>query len=101
MKDVLSATPDFSLQKTGQSTKISVHTDINNGQIGMVQSCQDIDRSPFLEEIQHHLAGDFLGICTDSFSHDAVIGGKHIGSLVQRPAKVAFTASHQSSWNVL
>ena len=67
----------------------------------MVQLCQDGDSRPFLEEIKHHLPGDFFGIRTDSFGHDAVIGGKHINSLAQRPARVAFPDRDKSGGDVL
>src|SRR5260370_15478403 len=101
MKHVPSAEADLSLQKTQQIAKIRIHTDIHNGQLSMVQSGQDIDRCPFLQEIKHHLPSDFLGICTDSFSHNAVIGREHISSLAQRPLRVAFPNRNKSRRNVL
>ena len=66
-----------------------------------VQSCQDIDRCPFLEEIQHHLPSDFFGICTDSFVHDAVIRSKYICSLFQRPINLAVPDGNESRGNIL
>src|SRR5260370_26612349 len=101
MKHVPSAWTDLALEKTRQIAEIRIHTDINDGQLSLVQSCQDIDRSPFLQEIKHHLPSDFLGIGTDSFSYNAVICGKHIGSFVQRPARVAVPDSNESRGNVL
>src|ERR1700756_2645245 len=101
MKHFLSTGPNLSLYKAGPITEIRIYSNVNDGQLSMVQPCQDINGSSFLQEIQHHLPSDFFGICTDPFGHDAVIGGKHIGSFVQRPARVAFPDGNQSCRNVL
>src|SRR5271166_4860691 len=67
----------------------------------MVQPCEHIDGGPFLQEIEHHLPSDFLWVCTDSFSYDAVIGRKHIGSLSQRQRVVTIPHGNQSRGNIL
>src|SRR5208337_3976478 len=101
MEHVSSARADFSMEKTREIAKSSIHTDIHNGQLSLVHSGQDIDGCTFAKEILHHLLSDFLGICTDTFGSYSMIGCKNINGFVQRPARGAFADGNKSCRNVL
>ena len=69
------AVGNFLIDKLRVGGHIDRHAHIHDNDAGAGMAGQGVDGRAAVQEIRHHLGGDFLGEGADAVSHDAVISG--------------------------